>query len=51
MTPEDRNRMIELCTRIAKETDVKRFAHLIEDLNQIIRRKLDELKRKRPTQY
>jgi len=45
MIAEDRERMIELCRRIAMETDSKRLALWIEDLNQIIKRKIDELKK------
>ena len=47
MIAEDRERMIELCRRIAMETDSKRLALWIEDLNQIIQRKIDELKKQR----
>lgn len=39
--------MMELCRRIERETDPKRLSLWIEDLNQIIRRKIDELKKAR----
>jgi len=44
MTPEDRDQMIELCKRIARETDPKRLATWIEDLNEIIQSKIRELR-------
>jgi len=44
MTPEDRNRMIDLCKRIAKETDPKRLASWIDELNGIIQSKIRELR-------
>jgi len=47
MIAEDRERMMELCRRIARETDSKRLALWIEDLNQIIKRKIDDLKKQR----
>jgi len=45
MTPQDRDQMMELCRRIERETDPKRLSLWIEDLNQIIRRRIDELKK------
>lgn len=44
MTPEDRDQMIELCKRIARETDPKKLAAWIEELNQIIQSKIRELR-------
>lgn len=44
MKQEDRDQMLELCRRITRETDVKRLALWTDELNVIIRRKLDELK-------
>lgn len=44
MTPEDRDQMIELCKRIARETDPKKLASWIEELNQIIQSKIRELR-------
>jgi hypothetical protein len=44
MTPEDRNRMIDLCKRIARETDPKRLASWIDELNGIIQSKIRELR-------
>ena len=36
MTPEDRDQMIELCKRTARETDAKRLASWIDELNELI---------------
>ena len=44
MTPEDRDQMIELCKRIARETDPKKLATWIEELNGIIQSKIRELR-------
>jgi len=44
MTPEDRNRMIDLCNRIARETDPKKLAMLIDELNGLIQTKIHELR-------
>ena len=46
MTPQDRDHMMELCRRIYSEDDPKRLSLWIVELNQIIRRKLDELRKK-----
>lgn len=48
MSPEDRERMIELCRRIHRETDPRKLALWIEDLNELIQRKIEDLK-SRPT--
>jgi hypothetical protein len=47
MTPEDRNQMIELCKRIARESDPKKLALWIEELNEIIQSKIRELRQAR----
>ena len=44
MKPDDRERMLELCRRIDRETDPKRLALWIEDLNQLIQRKIEDLR-------
>jgi hypothetical protein len=44
VTPEDRDRMIDLCKRIARETDPKKLASWIDELNGIIQTKLSELR-------
>jgi len=44
MTPEDRERMIDLCKRIARETDPKKLASWIDELNGIIQTKIRELR-------
>jgi hypothetical protein len=44
VTPEDRDRMIDLCKRIAREADPKRLAFLIDELNGIIQTKIRELR-------
>ena len=49
MTPQDRDQMMELCRRIHSEEDPKRLALWIGELNQIIRRKIDELRAKKKT--
>ena len=47
MTPEDRDRMIELCKRIAREKDPKRLAGWIDELHGIIQSKIRELRESR----
>lgn len=49
MTPEDRDLMIELVRRIARETDPKRLAVCINDLNELIQSKIRELRETRKT--
>ena len=44
MTPEDRHQMIELCKRIARETDLKTLGDYIEELKGIIQMKIRELR-------
>ena len=44
MTPEDRNRMLDLCKRIARETDLKKLAECIDELNGLIQAKIRELR-------
>jgi hypothetical protein len=48
MTPEDRDQTIELCRRIARETDPKNLAFLIDELNGLIQ-KIRELRDSRKT--
>ena len=48
MTPEDRDLMIELSKRIARETDLKKLASWIDELNELIQSKIRELRRSRP---
>ena len=49
MTPEDRDQMIELVKRIARETDPKKLAVWINDLNELIQSKIRELRETRKT--
>jgi hypothetical protein len=49
MTPEDRDQMIELVKRIAREKDPKRLAIWINDLNELIQSKIRELRGTRKT--
>jgi hypothetical protein len=49
MTPEDREQMFDLCRRIDRETDPKKLALWIADLNHLIQGKINEL-RKQPSQ-
>jgi len=44
MTPEDRDRMVELCKRIARETDPERLSSWIDELKGIIQSKIRELR-------
>ena len=44
MTEENRDRMIELCRRIDRETDPRRLALWIADLTELIQRKIQELR-------
>ena len=48
MTPEDRDLMIELSKRIARETDIKKLASWIDELNELIQSKIRELRHSRP---
>ena len=47
MTSEDRDRMIELCKQIARETDPKRLAGWIDELSGMIQSKIRELREPR----
>ena len=47
VTPEDRDRMIDLCKRIARETDPKKLASWIDELNGLIQTKIRELRQAR----
>lgn len=44
MTTEDRDRMIDLCRRIAREKDPRRLALLIDELHGLIQIKIRELR-------
>jgi len=44
MTPEDRDRIVELCKRIARETDLKRLSSWIDELKGIIQTRIRELR-------
>lgn len=48
MTPEDRDLMIELSKRIARETDIKKLTSWIDELNELIQSKIRELRHSRP---
>jgi hypothetical protein len=39
MTPEEHERMYKLCAMIEKEQDHTKFLQLIQELNQLLRRK------------
>jgi hypothetical protein len=43
MTPEERQRMYQLCAMIEVEKDRHRFLLLIEELNQLLERKEQRL--------
>jgi hypothetical protein len=47
MTPEDRDRMIELSKGIARETDPNKIATWIDELNGLIQSRLRELRESR----
>jgi len=44
MTPDERERLMNLCTRIADETSYKRFTELTLELSYMLERHGDELK-------
>ena len=46
MSPEDRERMYQLCALIETEKDRYRFLQLIEELNQLLERKERRLEEK-----
>jgi hypothetical protein len=46
MTLDNCEPIVKLCKRIYKETDPKRLGVLILDVNLILQRKVDELRRK-----
>jgi hypothetical protein len=46
MNKADRDRMLELCSQIAAETDQTKFQQLVEELNSMLGCKDDELKDK-----
>jgi len=39
MTPQERERMLALCTEIANENDIDTFHQLIRELNDLLERK------------
>jgi len=43
MTPDDRERMYQLCSQIEKEQDHHRFLRLIEELNNLLERQEQRL--------
>jgi hypothetical protein len=47
MTPDERNRMYELCALIEKEQDRRRFLQLIEELNYLLERKEHRLEQEK----
>ena len=44
MTPEDRDQMVDLCRRIARESDLQELAVYIDELKGIIQTKIKELR-------
>jgi hypothetical protein len=44
MTPDERERLMGLCARIADETNYKRFIELTLELSYLLERHGDELK-------
>ena len=44
MSPDERERLMTLCEKIAKETDHKKFAELTLELNYLLERNGEELK-------
>jgi len=49
MSSEDRERMIELCRRIHRETNPRKLTLWIDDLNALIQRKIEDLRSKSPS--
>ena len=43
MTPEERERMLELCRKIQTENDQQKFSELLYELSCLLERKRDEL--------
>jgi hypothetical protein len=43
MTPEERNRMVELCAQIAGEKNARKFDELVMELNGLFEGKKDRL--------
>lgn len=43
MTPEERERMDELCRRVQEETDPHKFDELVRELNQLIEGKHERI--------
>jgi hypothetical protein len=51
MTPDERERFMRLCEKIAREEDPTRFAELTLELSYFLERNRDELKRNEPPAY
>ena len=45
MTPEERNRLYQLCAQIETETDHPKFLRLMQELNQLLEGKEGRLER------
>lgn len=45
MTPEERNRLYQLCAQIETETDHRKFLRLMQELNQLLQGKEGRLER------
>jgi hypothetical protein len=45
MTPEERERMNELCRQIQDEKDHQKFSSLIEELNRLLAKKDERLEK------
>jgi len=48
MTPEERERMNQLCERIQNEQNPQRFTKLVEQLNKLLETKEKRLESQRP---
>lgn len=51
MSPEERERMHTLCEQIAKEQDHKKFAKLVQELNNLLERKDQRLEKHPPATH
>lgn len=49
MTPDERERLMDLCARIADEKDHKRFTELTLELSYLLEQHGDELKNNDPS--
>jgi hypothetical protein len=50
MTPEEHDRMLELCRKIQTETDQQKFSALIYEMSCLLERKQDQLAQNEPSQ-